>query len=114
MSDHSIPTQATERSETSDNVLPGNGDTVVVQIGLADLVAAFREVAVELSKDTYQIAVPVRTATRMLGMQDDGFTRDLIKAGRLRARKERGKRTKLVSVQSIRQYMGDVPKGGQR
>ncbi|WP_339349489.1 DNA-binding protein [Bifidobacterium indicum] len=50
----------------------------------------------------------MRQATKMLGMKDEGFTKSLIKAGKIRSRKH-GK-TVLVSVKSIRQYMGDEPK----
>ncbi|NEG95979.1 hypothetical protein GFD17_04235 [Bifidobacterium sp. SMB2] len=59
--------------------------------------------------DITPIAVPLHTATLMLGMKDDEFTRRLIRSGKLRSRKERGGRVRLISVQSIHEYMGDHP-----
>ena len=80
-----------------------------------DLRRLFSEFTAEASRANLQIAVPLHQATLMLGMKDDQFTQDLIQAGRLRTRQEPNKKTKLISVQSIREYMGDVPrKGGRR
>lgn len=85
----------------------------VDQPTLSDLVEAFRILVVEASNANMQVAVPLHQATLMLGMKDDEFTKNLIHQGRIRVRKERGSKTTLVSVQSIRQYMGDIPKGSQ-
>jgi hypothetical protein len=86
----------------------------VAQPTLSDLVDTFRALVTEASNANMQVAVPLHQATQMLGMKDDAFTRNLIRQGRIRVRKEPGSKTTLVSVQSIRQYMGDIPKGAHR
>lgn len=86
----------------------------VAQPTLSDLVDTFRALVAEASAANMQVAVPLHQATLMLGMKDDEFTRNLIRQGRIRVRKEPGSKTTLVSVQSIRQYMGDIPKGARR
>lgn len=81
---------------------------IVLLQQLARLVALLEQLSREVSAPPQQVAVPLRQATKMLGMKDEGFTKSLIKAGKIRSRKH-GK-TVLVSVKSIRQYMGDEPK----
>lgn len=80
---------------------------------LSDLVDVFRTLVAEASNANMQVAVPLHQATLMLGMKDDEFTRNLIRRGRIRVRKEPGSKTTLVSVKSVRQYMGDIPKGAR-
>lgn len=75
---------------------------------LTQLVVLLEHQPREVSAPPQQVAVPLRQATKMLGMKDEGFTKSLIKDGKIRSRKH-GK-TILVSVKSIRQYMGDEPK----
>lgn len=86
---------------------PLDQQIVLLQL-LARLVALLEQLSREVSAPPQQVAVPLRQATKMLGMKDEGFTKSLIKAGKIRSRKH-GK-TVLVSVKSIRQYMGDEPK----
>jgi hypothetical protein len=87
--------------------------STVNQPTLSDLVDVFRTLVSEASNANMQVAVPLHQATLMLGMKDDAFTRNLIRQGRIRVRKEPGSKTTLVSVRSIRQYMGDIPKGAR-
>lgn len=81
---------------------------VVLMEQLVRLVALLERLAREASAPPQQVAVPLKQATKMLGMKDEGFTKSLIADGKIRSRKH-GK-TVLVSVKSIRQYMGDEPK----
>lgn len=81
---------------------------IVLLQQLARLVALLEQLSREVSAPPQQVAVPLRQATKMLGMKDEGFTKSLIADGKIRSRKH-GK-TVLVSVKSIRQYMGDEPK----
>lgn len=95
---------------TGTTLAPPDGSS---QATLGDLVDILRRLVDEESNANMQVAVPLHQATLMLGMKDDEFTRNLIRLGRLRTRKERGSKTTLVSVKSIRQYMGDLPRNGR-
>lgn len=77
---------------------------------MRDLVDAIRELTAEASRAQYQIAVPIKTAATMLGFKDTSSARKLIHSQGIRTRKAPGSKTELVSVQSLREYMGDLPR----
>ena len=105
--------QGEDRIMTGTTIAHEPMSSTVAQPTLSDLVDNFRALVAEASNENMQVAVPLHQATLMLGMKDDEFTRNLIRLGRLRTRKERGSKTTLVSVKSIRQYMGDLPRNGR-
>lgn len=81
---------------------------------MRELVAVFRRLVDEATRAQLQIAVPIPTVTSMLGMKDDAFTRKFCRQHGIRTRQMPGSKTTLVSVQSLREYMGDVPAKGGR
>lgn len=89
---------------------PVHGDLAddVVRVGLGDLVRAVQTLTRTLSNAEHQIAVTLPEAARMMGMRDPQLVRELCDRGVLRWRHPDGKKTRFVSVQSMREYMGDI------
>lgn len=56
----------------------------------------------------YCIAVTVPEAARMLGLKDTSVIDRLLQAGDIRGRKVRGSNRRLISVQSLHEYIGDT------
>lgn len=81
---------------------------------MSELVEVFRQLVDEASRAQYQVAVKKKDAARMLGMKDESFIDNLTKQRLIRTRKAPGSNTILVSVQSLRQYMGDLPRKTSR
>ncbi|MCO6558523.1 MAG: hypothetical protein J6575_03690 [Bifidobacterium sp.] len=88
-------------------------DDKETQPTMRELVEVFRRLVDEATRAQLQIAVPITTVTRMLGMKDDAFTRRFCHQHGIRTRKMPGSKTTLVSVQSLREYMGDIPAKGR-
>lgn len=85
-------------------------DAPVPEPTMRQLIETFRLLVDEASRAQYQIAVPIRTAATMLGFKDTSSARKLIHSQGIRTRKAPGSKTELVSVQSLREYMGDLPR----
>lgn len=73
---------------------------------LHELISELHDLIVSVKADQ-RIAVKIKDAAHMLGYDTTAPVMKLVQKQKLRARRERGSNTTLISVQSLHEYMGD-------